>query len=159
VREILRHAEDRRTDLLVMGTHGRSGFEALFLGSVTEKVLRSTHVPVLTVPPAVERVGTVVYKTILCPIEFADPSTRALENALTLAEETSTRHSHDQVARSSLQIVQFGDEKCRAQTSAPLRVPEPIVRHRGEQLVEQLIDHRRPKDRCSGAPEPNGNRM
>jgi Universal stress protein family len=53
VREILRHAEDRRTDLLVMGTHGRSGFEALFLGSVTEKVLRSTHVPVLTVPPAV----------------------------------------------------------------------------------------------------------
>jgi nucleotide-binding universal stress UspA family protein len=91
VREILRHAEDRRTDLLVMGTHGRSGFEALFLGSVTEKVLRSTHVPVLTVPPAVERVGTVVYKTILCPIEFSDPSTRALEYALTLAEETGAR--------------------------------------------------------------------
>jgi nucleotide-binding universal stress UspA family protein len=91
VREILRHAEERHTDLLVMGTHGRSGFEALFLGSVTEKVLRSTHVPVLTVPPAVERVGTVVYKTILCPIEFSDPSTRALEYALTLAEETDAR--------------------------------------------------------------------
>jgi nucleotide-binding universal stress UspA family protein len=91
VREILRQAEDRRTDLLVMGTHGRSGFEALFLGSVTEKVLRSTHVPVLTVPPAVERVETVVYKTILCPIEFSGPSTRALEYALTLAEETGAR--------------------------------------------------------------------
>ena len=38
-------------DLLVMGTHGRSGFERLFLGSITEKVLRSTHRPVLTVPP------------------------------------------------------------------------------------------------------------
>ncbi|SRR6266511_5332319 len=91
VREILRQAEDRRTDLLVMGTHGRSGFEALFLGSVTEKVLRSTHVPVLTVPPAVERVESVVYRTILCPIEFSDPSTRALEYALTLAEETGAR--------------------------------------------------------------------
>jgi len=91
VREILRQAEDRRPDLLVMGTHGRSGFEALFLGSVTEKVLRSTHVPVLTVPPAVERVESVVYKTILCPIEFSDPSTRALEYALTLAEETGAR--------------------------------------------------------------------
>ncbi len=90
-REILRQALDRRTDLVVMGTHGRSGFEALFLGSVTEKVLRSTHVPVLTVPPAVERVESVVYKTILCPIEFSDPSTRALEYALTLAEETGAR--------------------------------------------------------------------
>jgi nucleotide-binding universal stress UspA family protein len=90
-REILRHAEDRRTDLLVMGTHGRSGFEALFLGSVTEKVLRSTHVPVLTVPPAVERVQAVVYKTILCPIEFSDPSIRAMEYAFTLAQETGAR--------------------------------------------------------------------
>jgi nucleotide-binding universal stress UspA family protein len=91
VREILRQAEETRTDLLVMGTHGRSGFEALFLGSVTEKVLRSTHVPVLTVPPTVERVESVIYKTILCSIEFSDPSMRALEYALTLAEETGAR--------------------------------------------------------------------
>jgi nucleotide-binding universal stress UspA family protein len=78
-------------DLLVMGTHGRSGFEALFLGSVTEKVLRSTRVPVMTVPPAVERVESVAYKTILCPIEFSDASTRALEYGLTLAQETGAR--------------------------------------------------------------------
>jgi nucleotide-binding universal stress UspA family protein len=91
VREILDQAERLPADLLVMGTHGRSGFETLFLGSVTEKVLRSTHVPVLTVPPPAERVETVIYQTILCPIEFSDPSTRALEYALTLAEETGAR--------------------------------------------------------------------
>jgi nucleotide-binding universal stress UspA family protein len=91
VKEILRQAAELPADLLVMGTHGRSGFEALFLGSVTEKVLRSTHVPVLTVPPPVERVESVVYRTILCSIEFSDPSTRALEYALTLAEETGAR--------------------------------------------------------------------
>lgn len=90
-KEIVRHAEMLRADLLVMGTHGRGGFEGLFLGSVTEKVLRSTHVPVLTVPPPVEHVETVVYRTILCPTEFSDPSTRALEYALTLAEETTAR--------------------------------------------------------------------
>jgi nucleotide-binding universal stress UspA family protein len=90
-KEIVSLAERLPADLLVMGTHGRSGFEALFLGSVTEKVLRSTHVPVLTVPPPVEQVGSVAYKTILCPIEFSDPSTRALEYALTLAEETGAR--------------------------------------------------------------------
>jgi nucleotide-binding universal stress UspA family protein len=91
VREILREVDQLPADLVVMGTHGHSGFEALFLGSVTEKVLRSTHVPVLTVPPPLVDVGTVIYNTILCPIEFSDPSTRALEYALTLAEETGAR--------------------------------------------------------------------
>jgi nucleotide-binding universal stress UspA family protein len=74
-----------------MGTHGRSGFERLLLGSVTEKVLRSTHVPVLAVPPPVEQPQSVLYKTILCPIEFSSASTRALEYALSLAEETDAR--------------------------------------------------------------------
>lgn len=91
VKEILRQIDKMSADLVVMGTHGRGGFAALFLGSVTEKVLRSTNVPVLTVPPPVERTGPVVYKTILCPIEFSDPSTRALEYALTLAKESGAR--------------------------------------------------------------------
>lgn len=87
--EIVRAAKD--ADLLVMGTHGRSGFERLFLGSVTERVLRTTHVPVLTVPPPVEHPQSMLYKTILCPIEFSSASTRALEYALSLAEETDAR--------------------------------------------------------------------
>ena len=48
--EILVHAERLRADLIVMGTHGRSGFQRLMLGSVTEKVLRKARPPVLTVP-------------------------------------------------------------------------------------------------------------
>jgi nucleotide-binding universal stress UspA family protein len=38
-----------RADLIVMGTHGRSVFGKLFMGSVTESVVRSAHVPVMTV--------------------------------------------------------------------------------------------------------------
>jgi nucleotide-binding universal stress UspA family protein len=87
--EILQAAD--AADLLVMGTHGRSGFERLFVGSITEKVLRSTHRPVLTVPPPVERPTSVLYKTILCPVEFSSASTRALEYALSLAEEADAR--------------------------------------------------------------------
>jgi nucleotide-binding universal stress UspA family protein len=108
VREILRQAEQIPADLLVMGTHGRSGFEALFLGSLTEKVLRSTRVPVLTVPPALERVESVVYKTILCPIEFSDASTRALEYALTLAQETGARLILLHVIEQLLDVPQLG---------------------------------------------------
>lgn len=39
------------SDLLVIGTHGRSGIAKMFLGSVAEEVLRSLDVGILTVPP------------------------------------------------------------------------------------------------------------
>lgn len=92
-REIVAHADAISADLLIMGTHGRGGFERLFLGSVTEKVLRSARCPVLTVPPRAPHAGTdpPVYKTILCPLDFSDASTRALEYALSLAQEADAR--------------------------------------------------------------------
>ena len=43
------YIEDTDIDLVVMGSHGRSGVKRALLGSVTERTLRSTHVPVLVV--------------------------------------------------------------------------------------------------------------
>jgi len=48
-REIVRYAEREACDLIVMGTHGRGGIDRLLLGSVAERVVRSSNVPVLTV--------------------------------------------------------------------------------------------------------------
>ncbi|ELZ35093.1 universal stress protein uspa-like protein [Halogeometricum pallidum JCM 14848] len=48
-REIVRFAEREGCDLVVMGTHGRGGIDRLLLGSVAEKVVRASEVPVLTV--------------------------------------------------------------------------------------------------------------
>ena len=90
-KEIVLLAERLPADLLVLGTHGRSGFERLFLGSVTEKVLRTTHAPVMTIPPPVTQPGPALYKTILCPLDFSDASTRALDYALSLAQEADAR--------------------------------------------------------------------
>ena len=90
-KEIVLLAGHLPADLLVMGTHGRSGFERLFLGSVTEKVLRTAHAPVLTIPPPVTQPGGALYKTILCPLDFSDASIRALEYALSLAQEADAR--------------------------------------------------------------------
>jgi nucleotide-binding universal stress UspA family protein len=49
-REIVRSARAKKADLLVLGTHGRTGVARLFLGSVASRVIASAHCPVLTVP-------------------------------------------------------------------------------------------------------------
>lgn len=46
---IVDHAVENDCDLIVMGTHGRGGIDRLLLGSVAERVVRSSRVPVLTV--------------------------------------------------------------------------------------------------------------
>ncbi|WP_096389120.1 universal stress protein [Halopenitus persicus] len=48
-REIIDYAEGEGCDVIVMGTHGRGGIDRLLLGSVAEKVVRGSSVPVLTV--------------------------------------------------------------------------------------------------------------
>jgi nucleotide-binding universal stress UspA family protein len=47
--EILEIAKEFQADLIVMGTHGRTGLSHLLMGSVTENVLRHTNVPILSV--------------------------------------------------------------------------------------------------------------
>lgn len=48
-RGVIEAAETVQADLIVMGSHGRSGLEKLLLGSVTQAVLTHTHLPVLVV--------------------------------------------------------------------------------------------------------------
>lgn len=48
-RKIVDYAETEDCDVIVMGTHGRSGVDRLLLGSVAERVVRSATVPVLTI--------------------------------------------------------------------------------------------------------------
>ncbi|HET7153699.1 MAG TPA: universal stress protein [Candidatus Kapabacteria bacterium] len=52
--EILRYAQEHAIDLIIIGTHGRSGIDHFLLGSTAEKVIRKAPCPVLTVRP-VER--------------------------------------------------------------------------------------------------------
>jgi nucleotide-binding universal stress UspA family protein len=86
--EIPRYAADGRADLIVMGTHGRSGFQRLLLGSVTEHVLVKAHCPVLTVPrgaPEAGPAGPNLFTRILCAVDFSPASVKALAYARALA--------------------------------------------------------------------------
>jgi len=75
--------------LIVMGTHGATGFQHLILGSVTEKVLRQAPCPVLTVPPRVRTAPSLPFTRILCPIDFSESARAALEFAVSLSQESS----------------------------------------------------------------------
>ncbi len=48
--EIIKQAVNLNADVIVMGTHGRSGLDHVLFGSTTEKVLRKSKIPVLSVP-------------------------------------------------------------------------------------------------------------
>lgn len=80
-------------DLLVMGTHGRTGFGKVVLGSTAEKVLRLANVPVLTIGPACSdrlvkapAIGTVLFAT-----DFSSSSLAALPYACAVAGEHHAR--------------------------------------------------------------------
>ena len=89
-RHILDRADALSADLIVMGTHGASGFEHLVLGSVTEKVLRKARCAVLTVPPRARATSTLPFRRLLCPVDFSYPSVAALQMARSLASESAS---------------------------------------------------------------------
>ena len=94
VDEIVRVAGELPADLIVMGTHGLTGFERLLLGSITEKTLRKAPCPVLTVPRhAAGEAGEphVTFSTIVCGVDRSATSRRALDYALSLAQEAGGR--------------------------------------------------------------------
>ena len=92
--EILAQLGATHADLLVLGTHGRSGFQRLFLGSVTEKVIRQATCPTLVVPPRAPDVpaGTPVqFRRMLCPVDFSVSSLDALAYAINMAQEADAQ--------------------------------------------------------------------
>jgi nucleotide-binding universal stress UspA family protein len=93
VSEILAQAKAMPADLVVMSTHGRSGFDRLTLGSVAYKVLRKSPCPVLVVPaqPAGPEARFEGYRRVICATDFSEDSARALDFALSIAERAGSR--------------------------------------------------------------------
>ena len=80
---IMEESED--ADMVVMTTHGRSGFSRLFLGSVTERVVRFSKAPVLLVEKA-SKIKPM--NDILLTTDFSDHSLQAFDYARSLVKKT-----------------------------------------------------------------------
>jgi nucleotide-binding universal stress UspA family protein len=86
--EIVALAHRERSDLIVVATHGLSGYRKMFLGSTTEEVLRRTEVPVLVAPPPEQMLGQSSPSTdapILVPVDFKSGSGRSVRAAAGIA--------------------------------------------------------------------------
>jgi nucleotide-binding universal stress UspA family protein len=86
--EILAAVGESAFDLVVLGTHGRRGFERWSLGSVTDRVARRLERPLLAVPP---HAGTPAAVRMLCALDLSDASAEVLAYAAGLAERLEAR--------------------------------------------------------------------
>jgi nucleotide-binding universal stress UspA family protein len=77
-------ANEINADLIIMGTHGRTGFRRVLMGSIAERVVHESSRPVLTVKQ--EAADAVPVKSILCPVNFTDVAHEALDYACVLAQ-------------------------------------------------------------------------
>ena len=80
---ILEEARRWTADLIVMGTHGRTGLPRLVLGSVTEEVMRKTSVPVLAIPPG--NVAPPDMRAVVCAVDDSSGWPEAMELAASFA--------------------------------------------------------------------------
>lgn len=82
-KEIVRSAEDVEADLIIMGTHGTSGFEEFWIGSVAFRVVSSASVPVITIQ---ETYTKSEFKKIVLPIDHSVETRQKIPMAITMAK-------------------------------------------------------------------------
>jgi len=106
VRGILEQATHESSDLIVMGTRGRSGLARVILGSVTEGVVRQSACPVMTIPPAWDPPAAnelEPFDPILCASDFSPACRKALDLAISMGQEADARL----ILLHALQLPQF----------------------------------------------------
>jgi nucleotide-binding universal stress UspA family protein len=139
-------------DLIVLGTHGRTGAQKLLLGSVAEEIFRRSHVPVLTIGPWARKElhKGAKFHRVLFATDFTQESLAAAPYAVSMAQENQARlillhvmrepnkGSRERVAEESVTNV-MGQLHELVPADAELWCrPEPVVQYGnpGEQILD-----------------------
>ena len=130
---IVSHANESGADLIVMGRQGRTGVGEQILGSVTDRVLRNTDVPVLVVPSG-DPAGAagVTYDRILAPTDGSEAAERAAPYSTDIA------HHHD----ATLHVLNVIDPRFEGIFSAGGGSEDFFERleERGHDSIDQFIE-------------------
>ncbi len=127
---ILTYAETERMDLIVMGTHGRRGFDRLMVGSVTERVIRNALCPVLVVrgpshglQASGKEWSPVELRRILCCTDFSANSRAVLEYAAYLAAQYGSELIMAHVIESTPGAATFDEAVAKAKERLTALIP------------------------------------
>jgi nucleotide-binding universal stress UspA family protein len=169
---ILHAVEGRKADLVVMGTHGRRGFERLILGSVTERMIRRCPVPLLAIGEE-KKAALPKIRRILVTTDFSEGTAEAVAHALSIAERNRAKLTllhvvHEDAAQAAgkyrdqlirgieVQLHKFipenafewGDIETRIEDGSPSEVISGIVKSGSYDLLVMNIHGKRVIDRA-----------
>ncbi len=97
---ILEYIDEHSFDLVLMGTHGRTGLKNWIYGSVTEKVVRLARIPVMTIH---NNPISIQINKILVPVDFSENSRDGITEALNIAKEFNAEIEFIHVIEQQLQ--------------------------------------------------------
>jgi len=126
------HAQEHDVDLVVMGTHGRSGMNRLLTGSVAEEVVRRAPCPVFTVLSQTEEGTPPTIDRVLAPVDLSEQSSLVANHAAALAEVYSAPLDLLHVVEEAAYPTVYGVD--------PLTPSLPDVQDRARKALEALID-------------------
>lgn len=138
-RAILEYVREHDIDLVVMGTHGRTGPERARLGSTTERVVRLADVPVMAVRRSedgeVPVSGYDKYNHVVIPIDGSDVAERAAEHGLDIAEHYGA----------DVHLAYVVDTTTYGLDASPRSIVG-MLKEGGEKAIEAIADHARDRN-------------
>jgi len=139
--DVVKYAADLRADLLVMASHGPSGFDRFLFGSTCAKVLRHSTVPVLTVKHEEHQFvdpndETVTLKKVVCPIDLTGFSSQVLPFAVEICRQFNATLVLVHVVDQWLDYTDFV-------TESQLEIQQRRTEHAEEQL-KKMADEMQP---------------
>jgi len=128
--EIVSYTEENKIDIIIMGTHGASGFEEYFMGSNAHKVVTSASCPVITIQSQAKKVGFV---NIVVPIDNKFHSREKINYAMELA-------SHYTAKIHILGLVESHDDHDEEKFNIKLDAVEEIVKKAGLPYTRKTVE-------------------
>lgn len=142
---IVDYAQTRDIDLIVLPTHGRRGLPRFLLGSTTERVVRQSDVPVLTVQTGEELSIDYPYRNVLVPTDGSECARAALEIGLDVTKsEEASLHLLSVIAIASLGAdVRSDIQSAMLEESAETTVEEAsaFAQNNGVQPVSEMVEY------------------
>lgn len=126
---------ERGADLVVMGTHGRRGLSHALLGSVAERIARTSPVPVLTTGPAEIVKESSTFRHVVVATDFGEPAERAIATASALATKYDAKLTLVHVCGIPMRIY---DDGAYWPTEEMVKKAERALEHALEKTREQF---------------------